>query len=192
MNLQTTLPEGRRGQAAAVAMLSAAAGLIWLAVVSPLQGWYQSRAAQLAQQQALAQHMEALRHEIPALREAIAKAGAQEAGAQMLLSGGTDTVAGANLQSALQNLATQAGTGLDSAALLPAQPAGSLRRISMQVSLTAAWPALIALLAAIEEAHPGMVVNDISLSSGNAGDGSGPAPVQANFTVSGFRAAGAP
>jgi general secretion pathway protein M len=184
------LPDGRRGQVLAVAMLIAALGLVWLAAASPLLDWYCTRAAQLAQQQELAAHMAALGQEIPALREAVAKAGLQSSGAQVLLAGNTDAIAGANLQSALQNLASEAGTSLDSSALLPVQQEGGLRRIGMQVSLTAPWPALIALLEAIETARPCMAVDGMSLNSSTQADANQAPPVQAVFTVSGFRAGG--
>ncbi len=109
-----------------------------------------------------------------------------------MLAGGSDAIAGANLQSALQDLATQAGTSLDSAAMLPATPAGALRRICMQVSVTATWPVLVALLQAIGNATPRMIVDSISLN--NAGlPGSGQSSqIQANFSVTGFRAGDAP
>ncbi|MBB5372214.1 type II secretion system protein GspM [Acidocella aromatica] len=182
------LPEGRRGQALALGMLAAALLLLWLAVIAPLLGWYQDRAAELAQQREEAAHMQALGREIPALRAELAAAGGEAAGHEVLLAGGTDAIAGANLQSALQTLAGQAGTSLDSAALLPAQPAGALRRISMQVSVTAPWPVLVALLQAIDTAQPSMVAGDIGITMGNQTDPSQPVPMQANFTVSGFRA----
>jgi general secretion pathway protein M len=184
------LPEGRRGQALALGMLAAALLLVWFAAIAPLLGWYQGRAMELAQQRENAAHMAALGREIPALRAAVAAAGGQMAGTTVLLTGGTDAIAGANLQSALQTLATQSGTSLDSAAMLPAQPAGALRRISMQVSVTAPWPVLVALLLAIDTAQPSMVAGDITITTGNQPDPTQPVPMQANFTVSGFRAGG--
>ena len=182
-----TLPQGRRGQIFAVALTLMAAALLWLAAIGPLLGWYEDRAATLAQQQALAVRMAALSRAIPALRAAVSQAGLQAADQQLLLSGETDAIAGANLQAALQNLATQAGTSLDSAALLPVQPAGALRRIGMQVSVTASWPVLIALLQSIGTAQPRMVVGELSVN--NQTVAGGPAqPMQAIFSVTGFRA----
>lgn len=183
-----TLPEGRQGQALAVGLTAAAAALLWMLTAAPLIGWYQTRATELAQQQQLAAHMVLLGQEIPALRSAISDAGLQSAGQQILLDGSTDAIAGANLQTALQNMATQAGTSLDSAELLPVQPTGGLRRIGMQVSITASWPVLIAFLEAIETARPRMIVSDITLAS-TALSGADPNPqVQASFAVNGFRA----
>ncbi len=186
-----TLPDGKRGQALAIALTLIAAAVFWVAAVAPLIGWYQDRAAALAQQQALAVRMAALSKEIPALRAAVSAAGLQSADNQLLLAGGTDAIAGANLQSALQDLATQAGTSLDSAELLPVQPAGTLRRIGMQVSVTAAWPVLIALLEAIGTARPRMIVGDLSVINNSQPGAGQDQPMHANFTITGFRA-GAP
>jgi general secretion pathway protein M len=183
-----TLPEGRQGQALAAAMTLLAFALLWFAAIGPLLGWYQSRAALLTQQQAIAAHMAALGQEIPSLRAAVRAAGPQSAAEQMLLPGATDAIAGANLQSALQSLATQAGTSLDSVEMTPVQTVGALRQISVQVSVTAPWPVLITLFEAIGTARPRMIVGQLSLLNAGQHD-SGIQPVQANFSVSGFAAA---
>jgi general secretion pathway protein M len=185
-----TLPDGRRGQALAIALTLIAAAFLWLTTAAPLIGWYMSRADQLAQQQQLAAHMQSLGHEIPALRAAITAAGLQADSNQTLLDGNSDVIAGANLQTALQTLATQAGTSLDSVALLPAEPAGAVRRISVQVSVTSTWPVLIALLDAIETARPRMIVDALSLTNGSQTGTDQEQPVQASFSVTGFRSGG--
>jgi general secretion pathway protein M len=186
MSGSLTLPEGRQGQALAVAITLLAAALLWFGAVSPLLGWYEARADELAQQQEIAAHMAALGQEIPALKAAISAAGLQSAGDQVLLAGGTDAIAGANLQSALQDLATQAGTSLDSAEMLPVQQAGTLRRIGIQVSVTATWPVLIALLEAISMARPRMIVDQLSIINASQPAVGQAQPVQANFSVTGF------
>jgi len=182
-----SLPGGKRGQALAIALTIIAAALLWLCTAAPLIGCYEARADRLVQQEQLAARMKALSQEIPALRRAVSAAGLQSGSDQILLAGGTDVIAGANLQSALQDLATQAGTSLDSAALLPAQQAGTLRRIGMQVSITATWPVLIALLEAIGTARPYMILDQISLTSVAHMDQGQEPLLQAYFSVTAFR-----
>lgn len=184
------LPDGRRGQALAAAITLAGALVIWFAAAAPLLDWYQAGAAQLAQQQLLAARLHALARDIPALRQAASATGTSASGGEFLLAGGSDEIAGANLQSALQTMAAQAGTSLDSAELLAAQQNGLLRRISVQVSLTATWPDLINLLALIAQNRPRLVVDTLSLTAADqdAGQGAGQTQVQASFTVSGFSA----
>lgn len=184
-----SLPEGRHGQFLALGIGLIGLMLLWLALLGPLWGWYQQRADDLAQQRALASRMQALTREIPALRTEVAAQGPDQ-GSNMLLPGGTDAIAGANLQSALQDLAKQSGTSLDSAALAPVEAQGPLRKIGLQVSLTTNWSALIGFLAAIETASPRMVVDGLSLNNAGPPGTDGAPPVQASFTVSAFRAAG--
>jgi hypothetical protein len=57
----------------------------------------------------------------------------------------------------------------------------------MQVSVTATWPALIALLEAIGTARPYMIVDQISLANTLQAAPSNEPALQANFTVTGFR-----
>ena len=186
MSAALLLPDGKRGQALAAALTLIAAAFLWLAAVAPLLGWYEARETLLAQQRQLAAHMAALGPEIPALQAAVNAAGLQATANQILLAGNTDVIAGANLQSALQALAAQAGTSLDSAALLPAQQAGALRRISIQVSVTATWPVLITLLEAIGKTRPRMIVDQLSVTSTASPGTDQMPPMQASFTVTGF------
>lgn len=182
-----TLPEGRRGQA-----LAAGLGLVtllglWLGLLGPVLGWYQARQDELVQQRALAAHKQALAQAMPALQTALAHA-TPSAQSAALLAGNSDAIAGANLQSLLTDLAIQAGTSLDSAALVPAQPLGGLRQIGLRVSLTASWPAFVGLLTAVETTSPRLVVDGLTLTGAPAADGSA-TQLQAGFTVSAFRAA---
>lgn len=185
-----TLPEGRRGQALALALALLAALAAWSLTAAPLLSWYAARQETLAHQRAMAAHMQALGRELPALRAALAKAGLHDAGAQTLLTGDTDVIAGANLQAMLQNLAAQSGTSLSSAALQPAVPVGGLRRIGVAVSVSASWPVLVGLLQAIATARPRMTVDQLSITSAAGQTGDAP-QFQASFTVCAFRA-GAP
>lgn len=187
---QLTLPDGRRGQILAVAVTVVAVAVLWLCTAVPLMDWYEARADRLAQQEQLVVRMKILSEEIPALRKSVGTAGLQTDNDQVLLAGSTDVIAGANLQSALQNLAAQAGTSLDSAALLPAQQAGTLRSIRMQVNVITTWPVLISLLEAIGTARPSMIVDQIGLTNSLQAEPNSEPALSASFTVTGFRTDG--
>jgi general secretion pathway protein M len=192
ISISLTLPDGRRGQALALGLTAAIIALVWLTAAAPLLGWYEARAAELAQHRLLAARMAALGQQIPALRAAVSAAGIS-AKNQVLLAGSTDAIADANLQSALHDLAVQAGTSLDSAAQLPTQQDGALRRIGMRVSVTATWPVLVALLEEIDTAHPYMIVDGLSINSNAQPPQTDQEPaLQASFSVSGFQAGNAP
>jgi general secretion pathway protein M len=185
------LPDGRRGQVFALGLTAAAMALLWMVLLGPLTGWYAARSQELTQQRLLAAHMAALGQQIPALRAAVRASGLASAGPQDLLPGSSDAIAGANLQSSLQTLAAQAGTSLDSSALQPPVQAGTLRRISLQVSVSATWPVLIALLTAIDTASPRMIVDTLSVTGATPPSPDQEATIQANFTVAGFSDGGA-
>jgi general secretion pathway protein M len=188
-----TLPDGRRGQAMAMGLTLIAAALIWLVVISSLIGWYQARDTALDQKRALAGHMQALERQLPGLRAMVAHLAAADGAAGMLLPGNSDAIAGANLQSDLQDLAARSGTSLSSAAMQPVRAAGALRRISMQVSVTTThWSVLVALLRAIETAEPRMIVDSISLTASRQPGTGLPASLQADLSVTGFRAEDSP
>jgi general secretion pathway protein M len=187
-----SLPEGPAGQALAVALALLAALLLWFGLMTPLFGWYASQSDALAAAQLEAAHLQALRDSLPALRRQIAADAARQAGADILLAGDSDAIAGANLQASLNNLAADAGTSLDSAEMVAAQQTGALRRIGVAVSLSATWPVLVAYLAAIEAASPRMIVDDLSVSADSTPDNSQDVTLQASFTVSAVRAGTAP
>jgi len=187
-----TLPEGPAGQALAVAAGFLVIAMIWAGLVTPALGWYQGQSAALAGARLEAAHLLALRASLPALRQQLAASASIAPGADILLQGDSDAIAGANLQADLNLLAAQAGASLDSTESVPAEASGGLRRIGVTVSLTATWPVLVAYLAAIEAASPRMIVDDLSVSAESDPDPRQDVPLQASFTVSAFRAGAGP
>ena len=68
MSLAAGLPDGRRGQALALAMTVCAALLVWLGIVGPAQDWFADREERLSHQHAYARRAAALVATLPALR----------------------------------------------------------------------------------------------------------------------------
>jgi general secretion pathway protein M len=158
-----SLPTGRAGQALALGLTSLVLAVFWLGVVTPLVDWYGERADELAQQEALAQHMEALVAALPALQaqgKAVAASGAGEAA---LLEGDSDNMASASLQERLQTMFAQTGVQLHSVETLAGEDAGPYRRIGLRVSFVASWPLLAALLKDIQLATPSLLVDDMQV-----------------------------
>jgi general secretion pathway protein M len=187
MSAHLALPEGRRGQVLAAGLGLAGLLVLWAGLLAPIFGWYESRAEALVAQRALAAHMQALAEAAPALRAALARQ--SRGGAEALLSGDSDAIAAANLQSMLQEIAAGSGAGLQSVAPVAVQPLGNLRKIGLLVSLSGDWPQFIAFLAAAETATPRMVVEDLALTTTALADPGGDIQLQASFTVSAFRPA---
>ena len=180
------LPTGRRGQLLAMAVTLLAALLIWFGCIAPALGWYAARRDYLEQQQALAARMRAVASTAPALQRILDNAASAAPAPTAVLEGASDAIAGATLQQAVQDMAAKAGASISSAELLPAEPVGSFRRISLHVSVNGPWTVLMALLGAIAQATPRMLVDDLSLRESLALGQADVHPLAAGFTVIAF------
>ncbi len=184
-----TLPDGQRGQALAVALTVLFAALLWLAVGAPLVDLYADGQAELAQRRTLVAHMGELAASLPELRQAAQARPGSQAGQVTTLQGATDAVAGAALQERVQALASGAGISLASLETLPAEQRGPYRRIGLRISAVSEWPGLVALLQAIEQATPAMVLDDVELRGPAIANRPPNTPLRATFTLYAFRAA---
>jgi general secretion pathway protein M len=190
--METTLPDGLRGQILATALTLTLLAALWFGLAAPLIGWYHDRAEALAQRQSLLRHMQALVETLPAL-EHVRPAG--QATRAALLPGATDALAAAAMQNAVQTMAAGSHVELASVETLPAEARGAYRRIGLRVSLSAPWPVLVGLLREAGQGEPGMLVDDLQLHAAameaplpaNAAG----APVSASFTLLAFRAGSA-
>jgi general secretion pathway protein M len=184
--MEISLPEGWRGQVLATALTLALLATLWFAIASPLIGRYQEGASELAQRQALLRHMQALVEMLPSLEHAPATA---HVAPPVLLSGASDAVAAAAMQSAVQAMSVAAGVELVSMETLPAEARGGYRRIGLRVSLSAPWPILVELLSAAARGQPRMLVDDLQLHSTDLQTRTGATPVAASCTLLAFRSA---
>lgn len=182
------LPTGRRGQVLAVALLLLVMGAAWVAVAAPLLAWYADRAEVLEQRTALARRMAEVAAALPELQRQSAAASATGPVAATLLEGSSDAVAGATLQQLVQGMAGRAGATLSSSEALPAEAAATYRRIAVRVALSAPWGVLVQLLRAVGQASPQMLVDDLQIRGSRAFGVVGDPPLEASFTVLGFRA----
>ena len=84
-------------------------------------------------------------------------------------------------------MATAANAQLTSIETLPAEQVGAYRRIGVHVELSAQLAVAVALLRAVEEAQPSMLVDDIRLTATPVGPMNTQLPLDAAFTVYAFR-----
>jgi general secretion pathway protein M len=181
------MPEGRRGQAVALAMLAVVLGVLWTAVAAPLLSWHTERTEQVAQRRLMLAHMEQIVRTLPALRQEAGRAGSNVPPATALLGGATDAIAGATLQSTVQDMTAAAGATLTSSEALPGEQQGNFRRIGLRVAVRGDWPELIALLRAVDESPLRLLVANLQLHATAQQQQIGPAPIEASFVVQGFR-----
>lgn len=184
--METALPDGVRGRLLALALTLTVVAALWVGGVQPLLAWHAARGDALAERRALLQRMARLVATLPELRR---EASGEHATASALLAGGSDAIAGATLQTAVQGMATAAGATLRSLETLPAEPRGPYHRIALRVSTAVSWPVLVALLRAIEQGSPRMLVDDLQLRAPPDAQRTADSPITAAFTIVAFRAA---
>jgi general secretion pathway protein M len=184
--MDTALPDGPRGQLLAAALTLTALAALWFGVAQPLIGWYRERNEELAQRRALLLHMQEAAATLPALQHA--SPAAEHPAPSALLAGATDALAAAAMQNAAQAMAATVGVELASLETLPPEARGAYRRIGLRVSLSAPWPALIALLRSARSGQPHMLIDDLQVRTATFQGRSAASPVTASFTLLAFRA----
>jgi general secretion pathway protein M len=181
----TTLPDGRRGQLLAGGLALLVVVAIWLGVAAPIIGWYDERSERLDALRLRAAREAALIETLPTLRrEASRSAGGPT---RQVLAGSTDAIAGATLQEQVQTMAAAANAQLTSIETLPGEQNGAYRRIGVRLELSAQLAVVIALLKSVEEAQPGMLVDDLRLTATPVGPMNAQLPLDCAFTVYAFR-----
>ena len=161
--------------------------VLWTAVAAPLLGWHAERTEQLAERRLMLAHMEQMVATLPTLRQEAGRAGSHVPPATAMLRGATDAIAGAALQSMLQDMTATAGATLTSSEALPGEQQGGFRRIALRVAVRGDWPELIALLRAVDESPLRLLVANLELHATAQQQQAGPAPIEATFVVRGFR-----
>jgi general secretion pathway protein M len=188
-----SLPEGGRGRALAVAFLVIILAMLWLALISPLTGWYEARSAALAEQRLLLAHMTALANSLPRLRRVAAEAIPNASGpaSSALVPGDNDAIAAATLQGAVQDMASDAGANLSSIEVLPAAQKGAFRRIGLRIHFGGNWPVLIAMLKELDKTSLQLLVDDLQLhvvdDESNGGVANDNPSIDASFVILGYR-----
>jgi general secretion pathway protein M len=183
------LPQGRAGQAAALGIVAVLALAIHLAILSPVLAFYAGNEAMLAQRGEVLRRYESAVRDLPRLRASAQHAAETPQTGALLLAGDSDALAGAELQTALKQLAEQQGARMASAASLPAQDEGAFRRVGVRIALTGDLPVLTSLLRSMREAQPALVVGHFELRSDGGADGEEANPTLiAALDVFGYRA----
>ena len=183
------LPTGRTGRWTALGLLFVVLAVLWLGIAGPLLEWHRVRADALEPRAVLALRMAQLVAGLPRLELAAQDAMPSGPRAEALLTQSSDAVAAAALLEAVQDMATQAGARLSSTETLPTEAAGRYRRIRLRITLSAPLPAVVALLRALAQASPRMLVDDLQLRAAPVLAGRDSPPIDASMLVLAFRAA---
>jgi hypothetical protein len=179
---------GKRGQALAVALTIVLLSSLWVAVVGPVIGLYAGQTARLTEQRMVAAHMAAVAATVPALlRQAARLESSAQAAQAIAIAAPSDAVAGALVQQRMHDLAATVGITLTSVQTLPVEQSGGYRSISLRMTCATAWPRFIALLQALEETRPRMLIDDVDLEVSPGLSLPDGVMIAVSFTVIAFR-----
>lgn len=180
------LPEGGRGRALALALLALVAAALWLGVAAPLLDFYAAGQERMAAQGRIARRMAQIATELPDLKRLSSETAASQP--VPVLAGATDALAGAGLQQQVQEIASGAGATVASMESMSAEAVGGYRRIGLRIAVNSPLPVLVQMLAAIGDAQPRMLVNDLQIHASRGLVPDPAAPLNASFVVAAFRA----
>src|SRR6266700_6711176 len=140
------LPTGPVGRLLALGLVLFVLATAWIGGAGPLIAWHAERADRLDQRRILAGRMASIAAEVTELQQKVGAATDHAQAASALLQGGTDAVAGAALQTAVEQMARSAGVSITSVETLPGESAGAYRKIGLRMVVNAPWPSLIKML----------------------------------------------
>jgi hypothetical protein len=170
-----SLPDGVVGKAFALLIGVATLGAIHFAAVAPLFSYYESAARRLQDRQELARRYQNLARDLPRLRAAATQGLGQSPDGDLLLTGSTDAVAAASLQSTLKDLVEQERAKLTSAEMLPREPVDEVvRRVGVRIAFSGNLKLLTAVIERVETARPVLSIGNLDIhgtGASKAGDG---------------------
>jgi hypothetical protein len=82
-----------------------------------------------------------------------------------LLTGATDALAAADLQSTLKDLVEEGGATLESAQTLPPETLANFRRVGVRISFSGGLELLTSVLLGVETAKPVLSVGSLQVNS---------------------------
>lgn len=157
------------GRLAALVLLLALLGLIWLAGIAPILASYRADRETVAFANNQLPRLERQAAEAPMLRAELARAARDPAGQTRLLSGASDALAGAELQNRISRETTRHGLSLRSAQILPTVTEEGFHRIGVRVALEGTLGGLRHLLYGIETAPTFLFVENLEIRSRSGG-----------------------
>jgi general secretion pathway protein M len=158
-----SLPDGTTGKVLAGLIGAVALILVHAVIVSPVLAFYSNSAARLQDRRDVARRFATAARDLPALRTEVQQWREQSGGDGLLLSGSSDAVAAANLQSKLKDLVEEGGSKLTSAQTLAVDTQGNFRRVGMRISFASDLTLLTSVLLGVETARPVLSVGNLDL-----------------------------
>jgi hypothetical protein len=139
-------------------------GAIHFTVIAPLFSYYQTTAQRLEERRELVQRYQSAARDLPRLRAAAAQGQVRPPDSDLLLTGPTDAVAAAALQSILKVLVELEGAKLNSAEmLLPESEDNVIRRVGVRIAFAGNLNLLTTVIEGVETTRPVLSVGSLDI-----------------------------
>ena len=157
-----SLRDGASGKALVLVIGVLLLGAIYFAIVSPLSSYYATTAERLDERQELVRRYQGAARDLPRLRAAATQGRQQHD--DLLLTGSTDAVAAAALQSVLKVLVELEGGKLNSAEMLPPETEDNVvRRVGVRIAFTGNMTLLATVLEGVETTRPVLSIGNLDI-----------------------------
>lgn len=157
------------GRVAALALLLALLVLIWVVGLAPLLDDYRTNRETVAFANEQLPRLQQLAAAAPLLQAELDRVSRDPTGSTRLLSGSSDALAGADLQSRVSRDATRYGLTLRSAQVLPSVEEEGFRRIGIRIALEGSIAGLHRLIYNIETSPIFLFVDNLEIRSRSGG-----------------------
>jgi hypothetical protein len=163
------LPEGKAGKGAALALLLLVVATFYFAILSPVLAFYDGNAERLEQRRETVRRYQNAANDLPRLREEAKQRRAQSNRPELLLTGASDAIAAAALQSNLKDIIEGEGAKITSASVLTPDVEDNYRRVGVRIAFSGDLELLTTVLLGIEAAHPALIAGNLDVRvTGNA------------------------
>ena len=153
---------------AALALSAGVAIALYIFVAAPIVAGYADTEAELVQATALLDGYRRVAAARPALQERLDALKLRQSEIGTYLSGGTDALAGAELQELVNATVAKGGGGLRSMQILPVKADGGFRRIGVRVQMTATMAQVLRVLHRLEAGSKLLFVDRLEVSNRRA------------------------
>lgn len=177
------------GRALALLLLAGGIVLPVLALVVPVRNDYAATRDRVAADALALGRYRLLAGRVPQQRAALAALEQRQGRQEGFLTGGNDTLIGAELQNRVKTIVEAAQGQLRSTQVLPARDDGGYRQIPVRVDMTGGMPAVQAILYQIEATSPMLFLDNVDFRAHPADrrDGSDDdPPLDVSFEVYGY------
>ena len=183
-----TLPVGLRGRLTALALLFVVLVLLMRFAVQPMVAAYAGVGDDVAASQDALLRYQRIIAELPALKAASSRIRRDRPLAPFLLAGSNPSLAVANLQQRLQDVAGQHNATVVSIRVMDPTSEGPLQRVGLQAHLKAGTQALRDILFELETGRPYLFVESLTIHPARSRRGSVADGLDIRLTLAGMRA----